>query len=79
MKKNESIPDDAIVVFADGDQWCCTFSDFINLQESPAGFGSTLDGAFEDLIQQLARQPEEALKVLKAINKKIKKHLTFYR
>ena len=26
-------------LFMDGDQWCATYKDFVNLQESPAGFG----------------------------------------
>ena len=28
-----------ILLGKDGDQWCATFDDFKNLQESPAGFG----------------------------------------
>lgn len=28
-------------LFRDGDQWCATFYDFTNLQESQAGFGDT--------------------------------------
>lgn len=35
----------------DGDRWCATFGDFINLQESPAGFGSTVLDALADLAQ----------------------------
>jgi hypothetical protein len=38
-------------VFKDGDKFCAVENDFVNLQESPAGFGDT---------------PEEALKVLDA-------------
>lgn len=30
-----------INVFLDGDAWCATKDDFVNLQESPAGFGKT--------------------------------------
>ena len=33
----------------DGNQWCATFQDFINLQESQAGFGETALEAFADL------------------------------
>ena len=36
---HQSIPDDAICFFPDGNKWCCVFGDFENLQESPAGFG----------------------------------------
>lgn len=37
-------------VFRDGSAWCATNPDFINLQESPAGFGDTPDNAIADLI-----------------------------
>lgn len=42
-----SIPQDSYVFFRDGKAWCCTRTDFINLQESPAGFGVTLYEAME--------------------------------
>lgn len=29
----------------DGSAWCATFPDFVNLQESPAGFGDTPEAA----------------------------------
>lgn len=32
-------------VFMDGDAWCAVFPDFINLQESPSGFGATPEEA----------------------------------
>ncbi len=32
-------------VFMDGDQWCAVYPDFINIQESPAGFGYTQEEA----------------------------------
>lgn len=32
-------------VFKDGDQWCAVSPDFVNLQESSAGFGETPDEA----------------------------------
>jgi hypothetical protein len=32
-------------VFKDGDQWCAVYSGFVNLQESPAGFGNTPEEA----------------------------------
>ena len=36
-------------VFKDGDAWCAVMPDFINLQESPAGFGDTPAMAREEL------------------------------
>lgn len=35
----------------DGDQWCCVFEDFVDLAESPSGFGDTKQDAYEDLIE----------------------------
>lgn len=35
----------------DGDQWCAYRDDFINLQESISGWGSTPDKAVDDLIE----------------------------
>jgi hypothetical protein len=36
-------------VFKDGDMWCAVKPDFINLQESVAGFGETPEKAREEL------------------------------
>jgi len=36
-------------VVRDGNTWCATWPDFINLQESPAGFGDTPEEALADL------------------------------
>jgi hypothetical protein len=35
--------------FKDGDQWCAVRKGFVNLQESPAGFGSSQGDALADL------------------------------
>ena len=35
----------------DGDQICATYSDFRNLQESPAGFGDSIKNAVIDLFE----------------------------
>lgn len=35
--------------FMDGDAWCAVMPDFINLQESPAGFGKDKESAISDL------------------------------
>jgi hypothetical protein len=37
-------------VFKDGNMWCAVDPDFINLQESPAGFGETPGLAREELM-----------------------------
>ncbi len=39
----------AIRSFMDGDQWCAVNRDFINLQESAAGFGDTREQAIAAL------------------------------
>ena len=40
-------------VFVDGNKWCAVYhEDFINLQESPAGFGNSVSEAVEDLMFQ---------------------------
>jgi hypothetical protein len=46
---NPAIPHSALCFFRDGNQWCCVFGDFVNLQESPAGFGETFEDALADL------------------------------
>ena len=50
--KMEEVDDDSYRIFRDGDQWCAVTRDFINLQESEAGFGDT---------------PEQALAVLRLV------------
>jgi hypothetical protein len=48
------------VIFSqDGDKICATFKDFINLQESPAGFGDTEEEAKANLFQEVhnAKKP----------------------
>jgi hypothetical protein len=40
-------------IFLEGDSWCATLFNFINLQESPAGFGFTQDEALENLNKEL--------------------------
>jgi hypothetical protein len=44
-----SLPPSAVCFFKDGDKWCCVYGDFVNLQESPAGFGDTFEDAMNDL------------------------------
>uniref|UniRef100_A0A6M3LLS5 Uncharacterized protein n=1 Tax=viral metagenome TaxID=1070528 RepID=A0A6M3LLS5_9ZZZZ len=40
-------------IYRDGDQWCATEEDFIDLQESPVGFGDTQLQAKDALIAEL--------------------------
>ena len=47
-----SLPKEAVCFFRDGNKWCCVFGDFINLQESIAGFGDTFEEALENLRYQ---------------------------
>jgi hypothetical protein len=51
--EKRGFPSHAFVVYKDGDQWCCVFGDFINLQESPAGFGRTMFDAMDALMEAL--------------------------
>lgn len=44
-----AIPDHALCFFMDGNKWCCVNGDFVNVQESPCGFGDTFDAALADL------------------------------
>ena len=44
-----SIPTNAICLFMDGNKTCAVFGDFVNLQESPAGFGDNFEEAIEAL------------------------------
>lgn len=44
-------------VFRDGDAWCAVRSNFINLQESAAGFGSTPREAVSYLEDKLKTEP----------------------
>lgn len=42
-----------IRVFMDGDQFCAVKPDFINLQESPVGFGNTKKEAIQALKEEM--------------------------
>lgn len=52
------IPDNALCLFMDGNQWACVRGNFINLQESLAGFGLSR----EEAIAELERVEEKYLK-----------------
>lgn len=44
----------------DGDSHYARLNDFVNLQESPAGFGDSQDEALADLVRQLSEAPQLA-------------------
>lgn len=44
---------EGVKYFMDGDKWCATLEDFIDLMKSPAGFGDTKQEALESLRPQL--------------------------
>ena len=46
-------------LFLDGNAWCATRSDFISLQESPAGFGDTALEALAGLCKELGFEPSK--------------------
>lgn len=46
-------------LYMDGDAWCATRQDFINLQESPAGFGSKAREALTALAKELDYKPSK--------------------
>lgn len=48
----------SVRTFRDGNAWCCVHPDFINLQESPAGFGATPEEARAALESALTQQPK---------------------
>lgn len=46
-------------LFMDGNAWCATKNDFVNLQESPAGFGKVAREALTDLCKALGFRPSK--------------------
>ena len=44
-------------LYKDGTAWCATRSDFVNLQESPVGFGDRAYEALAELAQALGYKP----------------------
>ena len=49
-----------VELFMDGDSWCAVFPDFVNLQESPAGFGHTRGQAVDALFETKPEPESEA-------------------
>ena len=60
MSYNANIPPDAYCFFREGNAWACVRRDFINLVESPAGFGPTMQDAMLDLEGTEAAEAENA-------------------
>jgi hypothetical protein len=50
----------AVRFFRDGDAWCCVGPDFVSLAESPAGFGQTMEMAYQNLsdFEPVVKPPE---------------------
>lgn len=48
-----------VLLSMDGNKWCATKNDFINLQEDEAGFGDECYEAMADLAQDLGYQPSK--------------------
>lgn len=46
-------------IFKDGDKWCATDGSFVNLQQSPAGFGDTKLEAMASLALELGYIPSK--------------------
>jgi hypothetical protein len=46
-------------IFLDGNAWCATRRDFVNLQESPAGFGHNALEAMAELVKELGYKPSK--------------------
>jgi len=54
-----------IKTFIDGDSWCAVFDDFLNLQESIAGFGTTPTEATDSLLKATLEKANEILQEIK--------------
>ena len=53
-------------IFMDGASWCATYHNFVNLQESPAGFGDTQELAVINLLESELQRAESRLKEAEA-------------
>ena len=51
--------DDLVKLFLDGGSWCAVREDFIDLQQSPAGFGDTCLEALAELCRALGYRPQK--------------------
>lgn len=59
-ERMSGIPASAVCYFMDGDQWCAVHGDFVNLAESPAGFGTTMEEAVTALVAEDQKLCDEA-------------------
>jgi len=59
--------DTDINVQLDGDSWCATAEGFVNLQESPVGFGDTPQEAVEELKKELLTGRRETMEENKCV------------
>lgn len=48
-----------VILSIDGDQWCATRKDFINMQECSVGFGNTALEAMAELAKDLGYKPSK--------------------
>jgi len=48
-------------IFLDGNRWCATRKDFVNIQESPAGFGHNALEAMAELAKKLGYKPYKTI------------------
>lgn len=46
--------------YMDGNKWCCTEPNHIDLQSSPAGFGDTQDEAYQALVDEILWDEQSA-------------------
>ncbi len=56
LREHAAIPHNAICFFRDGAKWCCVNGDFVNLQESDAGFGFNFPEALGDLQESIEKR-----------------------
>lgn len=60
MSEENARIDKEVLYGIDGNQYTCHRLDFINLHESPCGFGDTQEQAYQDLLKQ--EKPHERYK-----------------
>lgn len=65
---HDGLPDAAICFFKDGQDWCCVFGDFQNLQVSPKGFGATFSDALDSLNQHFQMEVGKVRALSAAVN-----------
>lgn len=67
VHENIEMIGDGISLYLDGDQWCAVRSGFMNLQESPAGFGRTQKIAVKELFKDEKKESTSQLEIEEAI------------